>query len=171
MARTPKGADGKGTETDQGGTQLETNAGARDALMQSTFEELYALDCKIDDAIAVHVTELREERTKKRRQLRADLNMKDEDLKPLYMLFKRRKEIEGFDDSVAREKSLGDIREAAHALCVGGQLDFIAAAFQDLDRQDPPGAAAQPAGGKDPKTPPHLQKAGNGEAQTPLDAG
>ncbi len=95
------GADA--TDPGAGGEAPGLNSAGRDALLQETFEDLYVLDGDIDEAIDEHVRPLREARVKKRRELKAELNMEAEDFDPAYRWFQRRKQVEGFDDRVARD--------------------------------------------------------------------
>lgn len=104
------------------------NIQARKAVIHKGFEELYRLDADIADAIEQHVKPLKDARTKKNRDLKADLDIPSKVIKLQYKQFAMaRQAAEDPDD----EATLDEMRELFEALHPGGQLDWIKAINQD----------------------------------------
>jgi len=121
MARRKK----NGTGEDAEGTMLEHNSAARADYENSKFAEWYDLDKGIDHARETHLRPLSAARTKLRRDMKADLDMHQEDIKVAYAVYKRRREATEWDDQGEADKVHDSLRELFVNLQAGGQLDFL----------------------------------------------
>ncbi len=126
MARKAK-TNGSDDDLGAAGTSLEHNAGARADYLKSKFPALFAIDMRIEAAREKHLKPLTDDRTKLKRDMNADLDMKGADITPLYALYKRQEMVKQFDDEGERDNSLDTLREVWDALSQGGQLDFVTA--------------------------------------------
>lgn len=107
------------------GTQVETNAGVRGDIMRNVFAGLHQLDAQIEALEVKHIEPVKRARTKDRKKLCADLNMKWADIKPLYDLEKRAIAAREMEDTDMGDMVLTNIQEAMNYLVRGETLDFL----------------------------------------------
>ncbi len=123
-----KKANGK--KDDGGNADLVHDKAARSAYINNYFAERYALDREIEVATEKHVSGIRDQRNTLNKNFRADMDYKEADVKGDYLNYKRRREVELFDDEGERDKVLDNMRELYEATySEDGQLHWAGGSF------------------------------------------
>lgn len=118
MARRKKKSESTNPEdhADVEGTGTQTNAGQRREAINAYFETRYNTDKKIEAAVERHVKPLRDERNQVNKEFRNDYGFREADLHGQYLDYKRRRDIELFDDEGEREQASDNMHEIYEAL-------------------------------------------------------
>jgi hypothetical protein len=93
--------------------------------MNRYFREIHELDVQIDRAKETHVKPLQDQKKEKKKELRDTLDAKEADIKPWYALYKRKQDVQQFEEEDESKKSLDMLRLGYEALREGEQLDYI----------------------------------------------
>lgn len=120
--KTTNGAPAPGQAA---GTTAGSNTGVRGDIMRTAFQKMYECDRDIAAAKAQHVKPLQEERGDIWKNVKNDLNAQSADLKPLYAIFKRDRELVDFDNEDKAGKSIDLLREGFETLRTGETLNFL----------------------------------------------
>lgn len=115
MAREKQSTDPE-DHADAEGTETQTNAAARKAAINDYFEKRYALDKRIEAAVAKHVSPIRDDKNQMNKEFRNDYGFREADLHGQYLDYKRRRDIDLFDDEGEREQASDNMREIYDAL-------------------------------------------------------
>lgn len=124
------------THADAEGSGLGHNSADRADYQNRQFAEWYDLEREIKSKTDEYVKPLRSSLTKLRRNMKADLDMHQEDLKVAYLVYKRRREATEWDDQGEADKVHDSLRELFKNLRAGGQLDFLQAIDEVGDAED-----------------------------------
>lgn len=108
-----------------------SNVGVRASIQRTAFRELWELDQEIAALKAQHIKPLQEERLEIWKTLRNDLDAQAADLKPLYSLYKRDREVKAFDDFDLAQRSQNMLREGWQTLAANQTLDFLSVLGSD----------------------------------------
>jgi len=123
MAETLNG-DKRPDDTGRG-TTAGHNSAAINETMRQKFEDLYELECQIEQAKQTHVKPLQDQKNELKKELREATGAKQADLKPWWEVFKRKKDAERMEEG--GDEALDMLRQGYEALSEGGQLDYILA--------------------------------------------
>jgi hypothetical protein len=117
MAKQLDESDGRATAGHNVANMHET--------MNRYFREIHELDVQIDRAKETHVKPLQDQKKEKKKELRDTLDAKEADIKPWYALYKRKQDVQQFEEEDESKKSLDMLRLGYEALREGEQLDYI----------------------------------------------
>jgi len=101
------------------------NTAVRASIQLTAFRRLWELDRDIKAAREQHIASLQENRSEVWKTLRNDLGAEAADLKPLYALYKRDRELQESDDWEKAQRSQDVLREAFETLREGETLNFL----------------------------------------------
>ena len=105
-----------------------SNSAARTAAIRTAFDEIYELEKEIVEIHDEHIKPLKETRTKKWRNIKADLNIPRKVIDLEYRRYKAvRQAQEEADDPEARDNIVDALRELHLALHQGETLNWVAA--------------------------------------------
>lgn len=127
MARkTPQTADGKPVDAETGKPALP-NLTARRARMQEGFEKLFKLEQRKVELEEQHLSDVKEQIKKERKNISADCDVEAADWKPFYTLYKRGELAKQMEDENDRDRIQDNMRFAFESLAKGDMVDFISA--------------------------------------------
>lgn len=118
-------------ETGQGATAGH-NAQARSQCINEAYAKLADIDRQIAAAKEQYIKPLQDKAKKVRKRVTGDTGYNWADLKLQYQIFKRDREVQEFEDENERGKAEDAMRESYYATAIGGQVDWITAAIDDV---------------------------------------
>jgi len=127
--------------SDAGRTITRTHNAAYVAdLLRNGFHNIDSIEREIAALIEEHIDPLRAAKADAWKKLRAGSEMKAEDIRPLYALYKRDRDVLEIEDQVQRERSQDALRQVYETLQVGQTLSFLSI----LPEPEPPVAPRAP---------------------------
>lgn len=116
----------KKTGSEDDGNQALANIGARRDRMKEGFERLYRLECEKKDLEEEHLTEVKDEIKKERKNISADCDVEAADWKIMYAAFKREQEAKKCENEEDRIRIYDNLKFAYSVLAQGEMVDFVA---------------------------------------------